>query len=107
MKNRKLSLNFIDKVCKIYLQENGAVEFDLKRGLQVKGFLYMKDYHLNKYQLNALACTLPMIQNLRYLNLENCGLQDEQGAYIIQACYELPKLSQIYVGHNHIGRKFV
>ena len=61
MHNRKLSMKFIDKVCKIYLKENGAVEFDLKRGLQVKGFLYMKDYHMNKYQLNALACTLPML----------------------------------------------
>jgi len=45
--------------------------------------------------------------NIRYINLENCGMKDEQASYVIKACHGLSKISQIYFGRNQIGEEFV
>ena len=44
---------------------------------------------------------------IKYLNVENIGMVDEQAGYLMQACRGLPKLSALYIGLNQVGRKFV
>lgn len=44
---------------------------------------------------------------VKYLNIENIGMHDEQAGYIMQACRGLPKLNTLYIGLNQVGRKFI
>ena len=64
----------------------GAAPLDLMKGIQVGGHIVFNGYHLSTAQLNAIAVTIPYILNIRYINLEDCHMKDEQAAYIIKAC---------------------
>lgn len=97
----------IDKIFSIYLEEMGAAPLDLMKGIQVGGHIVFNNHHLSASQLNCIAVTIPYILNIRYINLENCGMRDEQAAYVIKACHGLSKISQIYFGRNQVGREFV
>jgi hypothetical protein len=45
--------------------------------MQVKGHLILKDYKLSISQQNSLAVSITYILNLKYINVENCGLKDQ------------------------------
>lgn len=79
LKNRatkRLSSNFISQILAIYQKEMNAAPVDLMKCMQVAGHLMLRNYRLSPNQLNSLAVTIPYILNLRYINLENCGMCD-------------------------------
>ena len=88
----KLSAKAISEILAFYQAEFGGSPLDLIKHMQVKGHLMCAEYHLSAPQLNALAASLPYMIGLRYINLHNVGMQDEQAAYILLACRGLSKL---------------
>jgi hypothetical protein len=60
--------------------------------MQIKGHLILKDYKLSISQQNSLAVSITYILNLKYINIENCGLKDLEASYIVEACKKLPKI---------------
>ena len=82
-RRKKLSLSFLDEISNLYQKEFGALPFEIISGIQVSGNLYYKKYHLSPIQLNCISILIPYIINLRHINMEECGIKDEQASYII------------------------
>jgi hypothetical protein len=76
-RNKKLSRFLLQDVYNIYSQELGGRPFDLAQRLMVGGHLVLKEVPLTRLQQDALATCLPLVLNLRYVNLEGTGLADE------------------------------
>lgn len=82
-RRKKLSLSFIDEISVLYQNEFGATPFDIVNGIQVSGNLYYKKYHMSPIQINCICILIPYIVNLRHINLEQCGMKDEQVSFVI------------------------
>lgn len=50
--------------------------------------------------------TLPYLEGLKCIDLENTGMKDEQAALILRACSKLRKLKVLKLGQNTIAEKF-
>ena len=68
------------------------------KGFALSGHLMFQNQQLQAESLNTIAVTIPYIANMRYINLQNCGVKDEQMGYIIRACKKLQKFSELHLG---------
>jgi hypothetical protein len=62
---------------------------------------------MSEAQFNAFICVIPYILNLRYINIQNCSLRDEQAALLVKALSSISKIQSILIGQNLIGPKFI
>lgn len=104
--NKSLSVQLLEQIVLIYQDEMKCQPLDLVARMMSCGPLF-RNYWLSEGQLNCLALSLPYFINIRYINLENCGMKDAQAGYILFACRGLKKLTTICMSQNQVGSAFI
>lgn len=103
---KKLSRGLLQDIYSIYSQELGGRPFDLAQRIMIGGHLVLKSVPLSKLQMDAVSACVPFLLNLRYMNLEGIGMEDQQAGQFMLAGQLLKRLVEIRVGKNELREKF-
>jgi hypothetical protein len=62
------------------------------------------NYILEKNQVKALACIIPVLPDLKRIHFSNNNISDEMGALLMMAAFQNPNLTEIFIEENNLKK---
>lgn len=99
------TLDHVQLVYEHYCQEFAATPFNLSQYVKKHVFV-IKNQQLPMNQIKALCVTIPIINGIRHVILQNNNVGDEFGPPLLFACFMNPMVNQITVANNMMRASF-